>query len=162
MAKAKEATFIETASEKYRRLKNESFDKFVDESFEPEYLQTCPTEDVTAPSGMPFKVRRADLDFYTIAGTMPMHLANKVNPDGTVDEKVVRELSEEDSARLQELSWRAVFFGCVEPRVVVTATEPDHIEMSDVSIGDRMFLTEAITRGGKEAERLANFRRKRR
>jgi hypothetical protein len=153
---------IETAAEKYRKLKNQQFDQFIDESFTPEVLSAAQIEPITVPSGMDWQIRRLDADFYTAAGTMPMHLANKVKgADGEPNPAAVANLTQEEHDRLMELSWKSLFYGCVSPRIVITATEPDHIAIDDVLMGDFQFLTEALLKGGKEAERLYTFRRKR-
>jgi anti-sigma factor RsiW len=150
---------IETASEKYRRLKNESFDAFLDESFTEEALKDVATETVTAPSGMEFVVRRANTDFFFTAGYMPNHLANKIQTGEMTEEQLAKQMTAEEQERAHELSWRTVFYGCIEPRIVVHASAANQIALSDLVTGDRIFLTDAITRGGKEAERLRNFRR---
>lgn len=156
---------IETASEKYTRLKNQQFDQFIDESFTPEVLSAAQIEPITVPSGMDWQIRRLDVEFYSAVGTMPMGLTHKINSTlrgQQSEDELASTLTQEETERLQEIGWKSLFYGCIDPRIVITPTEPHHIAIDDVVMGDYLFLTQALLKGGKEAERLETFRRKRR
>lgn len=148
---------IETASEKYRKLKDQRFDHFIDESFTPENLAKSQHFTVTSPSGMEWTMRPLTVDFYTAIGTFPMHLASKVQAAHSAEE-VASTLSSIDQERMMELAWKALFYGCIEPRVVVTPQADNEIAMGEILMGDMQFLGEALQKGGKEAERLETFR----
>jgi hypothetical protein len=163
MTKAKEQKLaehpqhIETASEKYRRLKNQQFDTFIDESFAGDALANVEQFVVKAPSGMEWACRKLTADFYAAAGTMPMHLANKVRSLGS-EQEIAKQLTQDEQDRLMELSWKSLLFGCVEPRVVVTPTEANHVSIDDITMGDFQALTSGLISGGAGAERLETFR----
>lgn len=163
IAEDAEPQHIETEAEEYRRLKNEAFDRFIDESFTKEALAEAKTETVQSPdTRKKWVIRRLDQKFFSAAGTMPMHLANKVRGvNGEVDAAAVQNLTQAEHDRLMELSWRSLFYGCIKPRIVITPSASSHIAIDDVVTGDFEFLTQALLKGGKEAERLYTFRRKR-
>ncbi len=84
----------ETAAEQYARLKEQSFETFLESSFSNEALKGVELFEVKCPSGMPFKCRRLGLEFLAQVGQMPMALSAQMiakeedaNDDGLTDEE---------------------------------------------------------------------------
>lgn len=141
------AAKMETAAEKYRRIKAERLAK--EEVF-----------DLETPSGMVWKVRRPNLAQFITSGVMPMSLAGKIaeqQNEGQTPEQVFAQLDWKDQVRSIEFSAKVVRYCAVSPRIVETPTGPDEIGYDEVEMEDFNAIFTWAMPGGGEAESLNSF-----
>lgn len=139
------AAKMETAAERYRRIKEER-------------LKQTELFDFKSPSGMEWKLRRPDLPTFITSGMMPMSFAAKLveSKDGGSG---FADLDWTDQARTIEFSAKVVRYCAVEPRIVENPTGPNEIGFDEVEQDDYLAIfTWAMPAGGGEAaEGLGNF-----
>lgn len=148
------AAKMETAAERYRRIKAERAAN--DELFE-----------VETPSGMVWKLRRLNLEQFVVSGTMPMQfatlLAKAQEEAGGDAKKAFATLDISDKLKALNFSQKVVRYCAVEPRIVEMPQAADEIGFDEVEIDDfNAILSWAmpngdITQGGGEAESLEPF-----
>lgn len=139
---------METAAQKYRRLKAEK-----------EVL-----EDATCPEcGMVWKARRAKLDFWVASGMIPSSLAavmmEGVKKKGLSEADVMAGLNLHQLAQSIESTSNIVRYTAVEPRIVETPTEPNDIGQDEVMMCCYNFLRDWQMKGGGRADALETFRK---
>jgi hypothetical protein len=138
---------METAAERYRRLKKEK-----------EVL-----EDAECPEcGMIWKARRATLNFWVASGMIPSSLAavvmEAVKKRGMTEAEVMSTLDLKQIAQSVEFTNNMVRYTAVEPRIVETAIEPNDISHDEVMMCCYNFLRDWQTKGGDGAAALKTFR----
>jgi hypothetical protein len=141
-------TKMETAAEKYRRIKAERAAN--EELFE---LET--------PSGMVWKLRKLNLEQFVLSGTMPMQFAAKLaktqEAAGGDHVKAFESLDMADKLKAISFSQKVVRYCAVEPRIVEDPKETNDIGFEEVELDDfNAILTWALPGGGK-AESLDSF-----
>jgi hypothetical protein len=167
---AKTARSAETAAEKYARLKEESFESFINESFSEESLKGVELFEVKCPSGMTFKCRKVDQTYLQHSGNLPMSLSSEVmsgNPDLTPDERQSEaetnflHMSKSKQLAAVKAAASIVRYITVEPRLVIGDVNghKNAISVDDLTMSDFNHL--ASWSGGGAAEGLKTFRRKR-
>ena len=156
MAKAKAK--IETAAERYRRLKAENLEAAISSPV----AEGVELFDLTTPSGMTWKLRRPDIPALVEAGALPMSFAAKMieatsKSAGTSNLDEV--MSPEDQARAIRFTSVIVRYCAVEPQIVETPDDSgNQIGFDEVTTGDYTAISEWAMGGGKEAASLATFR----
>lgn len=144
-------TKIETAAEKYRRIKQERA------ASETLY-------DFTSPSGMEWKLRRPNLTQFITSGIMPMDLAAKLAPvakDGGDMAAAFDRLSINEKVQTITFSAKVVRYCAVVPRIVEKVTVPDEeIAQDELELDDFNAIVAWATNpaGGNGADSLDNFR----
>lgn len=159
MAKAKAQ--IETAADKYRRLKTQAKEDFLNAP-PPADVETF---DFTSPSGMEWKLRGLDMALMVENGILPMSFAERMvkavagaNGDET---EAFKTMPAAEQVRAIELSAAIVRYCCVSPRVVAEPQGDDEIAFDEVTIADFNAIVSRVMGGGNEAASLATFRGKR-
>jgi hypothetical protein len=143
-----QAKMIETAAEKYRRIKAE---KAANETL----------HDVDCECGMTWKCRKANMEFWVTSGILPMHLVEKMvtamgkaqNPENMLKTMATKEVIESIV-----FSSKVVRYTAVEPRIVETVEGPNDISQEDTMTCCYNTLLKWQMFGGEEAARLGNFR----
>ena len=140
---------METAAEKYRRIKAERLDK--EELF-----------DLETPSGMTWKVRRPNLAQFIATGAIPMQLAGKLakqaESHGGDNAAAFMDLEWDDKVRTIELTNKIVRYCAVSPKIVETPTAPDEIGFEEVELDDYNAIAAWAMGGGGALESLETFR----
>jgi hypothetical protein len=139
---------LETAADKYRRIKNELLGK--EELF-----------DVECPSGMVFKCRRPNLAQFVTSGVLPMSLAGKLKEaaEQGSPEEVFQSLEWQDQAKALEFSSKLVRYVCVSPKIVENPQPgKDEIGYDELELSDYTAIAQWATPGGGEAGSLETFR----
>jgi hypothetical protein len=155
MAAAKQQ-HIETAAERYRRIKRERAEK-------------AEVFDLPCPSGMVWKVREVDLTPYVLAGLMPIDLATKLANSRSDQPGGANELSIEEQKKSIEFTNLIVSHCAVEPRIVLGESDsPDALSIRDVESDDykaivdwamkRTTASRSTAAGGIGADSLETFR----
>lgn len=138
---------METAAEKYRRIKQERLDK-------------AELHDFTSPSGMVWKLRRPDLAQFVTSGMMPMSLAKHLSEIAGDDGGAAFDrLSMDDKIRTLDFSQKVVRYCAVSPRIVETPVAPDEIGYGEVELDDFQAIFAWAMPGGEAAEGLETFRK---
>lgn len=138
---------METAAQKYRRLKAEK-----------EVLA-----DAQCPEcKMVWKTRHADLNYWVASGMLPSSLAaiimDGVKKKGLKESDVIASLDLRQFAQSIEFTNNVVRYTAVEPRIVETPTEPNDIGQDEVMMCCYNFLRDWQMKGGGRAEPLETFR----
>lgn len=138
---------METAAQRYRRLKKEK-----------EVVQ-----DATCPEcGMVWKARKADLSFWLASGMIPASLAavmmESVKKKGLTEDQVMASLDLHQLTQSVEFAGKMVRYTAVEPRIVDKAEGPNDIEPDEVMMCCYNFLREWQKTGGDRAKSLETFR----
>jgi hypothetical protein len=145
MASAK----METAAERYRRIKKER-----------EAKETL--FDVECPSGMTFKCRRPRMEVYAMSGVLPMSLVEKMvkaQAAGKSSQEAFSELPIEDQIETVRFAGKLLKFVTVEPRIVEEVKDPAmEISADEVELDDAQFLIGWAMKGGAEAAAAESFR----
>lgn len=139
---------METAAERYRRIKNER-------------LKLEKLYDFESPSGMLWKLRRPNIAQFVMSGVMPMTLAGKLataSEKGGDPAQAFDALDWKDKARTIEFSSAVVRFCAVEPKIVQTPTQPDEIGYDEVEMDDFNAIFAWAMPGGDGADTLSTFR----
>lgn len=138
---------VETAAEKYRRIKAERSAQ--DALF-----------DFESPSGMTWKLRKPNLSVFVINGSMPMSLAGKLAKASEIQdqEAAFKSMSWQDQAKLIEFSSDIFRYCVVEPKVVETDPAPDELSYKEIELDDYNAIVAWAIGGGGEAESLESFR----
>lgn len=153
----KKKKHIETATEKYMRLRSQDFEGFLGDSFAPEVLEKAVLHTLTSPSGMGWQVRRLSSEFYAVSGSLPMSLAAKIRKGPDAEGEGV---TAEDEDKIIAFSTKAIRYGCVHPRLVDSDNPgPDELPFDLVTLEDYDFLGGFLIGEGKEAARLSTFRK---
>lgn len=129
---------VETAAERYRRIKAER------------------TVELTTPSGMTWKLRRPNFKMFVDNGALPLSLASKIaksNGEGSFEL-----LPPEEQAQLIAFANDVITYCAVDPKIVETATNPDEISFNEVELDDYTALVTWAMPGGGEAGSLETFR----
>lgn len=130
---------VETAAERYRRIKDARIIEF------------------ESPSGMVWKLRRPNFKMFVDKGALPLSLASKIaRTDGKAAS--FEELPAEEQAQLILFADEIVTYCTVDPKVVEKAVADDEISLSEVDIDDYTALVKWAMPGGGEAESLETFR----
>lgn len=161
----------ETAAQQYERLKEQQFENFLNESFSNDRLKDVPLFEVKVPSGMVFKCRAVDREFFSQAGILPLSLM-ELQLDG--DEEPSDEAAAQKwkamstSERVQAIraTSQMIRFMCVEPRLILGAVNGHRnaINVDAVTQGDYKHLADWAkqqSEGGKAAPGLRTFRKRR-
>jgi len=161
-------THIETTSEKYARLRRESFETFLENSFSDESLNGVDLYEVTTASGMAFKCRQLDQAFMANSGQMPMALTEQIL---TADKKPDSKETEENFTKLSPAEKRAaiaataqmVRYICVEPRLILgdVGNRDNCLSVDEITMDDFRVLAEWAQNGGGAALGPKTFRRTR-
>jgi hypothetical protein len=138
---------METAAQKYRRLKKEK-----------EVVQ-----DATCPDcGMVWKARKADLNFWVASGMIPSSLAavmvNAVKKKGMSEQDIMAGLDIHQLAQSVEFTSNMVRYTAVEPRIIDKAEGANDIEPDEVMMCCYNFLRDWQMQGGGRAATLETFR----
>lgn len=147
------AAKMETAAEKYRRIKQER-------------ILNAELFDLETPSGMTWKLRRPQLDQFLLAGTMPLSLASKVaeqQQHGASTDDVAQTLDASEVVQGIKFMGDLVRYCAVSPRIVdAPRAGEDEIGVAEVELDDfYAILAWAKTQaGGGQAETLDSFRSK--
>lgn len=140
---------METAAERYRRIKKEK------EAAEA-------LHDVTCPSGMVFKCRSVTIPFLAMSGILPLHLVelmSQASENGAATaEQAFATLPVREKLQSIEFAAKLVKYVCVEPRIVETPTEPNDISQDEVLLEDFNHIVSWAMKGGTEAAGLETFR----
>jgi hypothetical protein len=142
------AAKMETAAERYRRIKAER-------------LAQEELVDVETPSGMTWKLRRPNLAQFVTSGIMPISLAGKLaeaDKDGNPAE-AFNALDWEEKARTIEFSAKVVRYCAVDPKIVENPKGPNEISPDEVELDDFNYIFGWAMSGGGEADNLGTFRR---
>ena len=146
----------QTAAQAYRALRRQN-------------LQIA-AERVMLPSGIEFELKRVDLQVYIRAGRLPDSLLRRGIAGWERLAKLAADNPEEISERDARDAMETVIFmrevvteACVNPRLVIGATEADELDPADLTEEDFNFIfawaTGQIETQGGPAESLAKFRR---
>lgn len=145
-------TKIETAAEKYRRIKQER-------------AAAETLHDFTSPSGMEWKLRRPNLAQFITSGVMPMDLAAKLAPaekEGGDMVAAFDNLSIDEKVKTIAFSAKVVRYCAVVPRIVEKVTSPDEeIAQDELELDDFNAIFAWATTpsaGGDGADSLDSFR----
>lgn len=144
------AAKMETAAEKYRRIKAER-------------LAGEELHDFTSPSGMTWKLRRPVVANFVRSGVMPMSLAQRLKDSfesSDSPEAAFSALDLKDQIRTVEFQAKVVKHCAVEPRIVENPSAPDEIGYDEVEMDDFDAIFKWAMPGGEEADDLATFRGK--
>lgn len=137
---------METAAQRYRRLKNEK---------EVVADAACPD------CGMVWKARKADLNFWVASGMIPSSLAaamvNAIKKGGMSPDDVMTALDLKQIAQSVEFTSKMVRYTAIEPRIVDKAEGPNDIEPDEVMMCCYNFLRDWQMKGGEGAA-LETFR----
>lgn len=138
---------LETAAERYRRIKAELLGK--EELF-----------DVPCPSGMVFKCRRPNLAQFVTSGALPMSLAGKLKDiDGSGEADSFNSLDWQDQVKTIEFSNKIVRHICVSPKLVENPQPgKDEIGYDELELIDYTALVQWAMPGGGGVENLDSFR----
>ena len=140
---------METAADRYRRIKAER-------------LKGTETEDFESPSGMIWKLRKPDLMHFVTAGLMPaafMETLNEANTEaGGNTTQAWQKLSMKDQFKTIEFMSAVVRYCAVEPRIVEYAKAPDEIGFDEVEMDDYNAIVKWALPGG-EGLGLNSFRK---
>ncbi len=137
---------IETAAERYRRLKAD---------------RQVETFDFTSPSGMTWKLRKPDLQQFIASGLLPLELTAKMvkaQKQGVAIESVVEQLNLDEQVKLIQFNSALVKYCAVDPRIVETPTSGDEIAYIEVERDDYEAILAWANSGGGEATGLETFR----
>jgi hypothetical protein len=142
------AAKMETAAEKYRRLRSEKSKRDI--------LHDVECLDCT----MTWKARRIGIDFWVTAGILPLHLVETMlasTKGGTISaEDALKTMATKEVLQSIEFSAKVVKHTAAEPRIVETVTDPNDISQEEVlTCCFKVLLKWQM--GGAEAERLSNF-----
>lgn len=137
---------LETAAEKYRRLKQAK-----------EILH-----DVECTCGMTWKCRRADKDFWVTSGILPTSMievmARVAKRGQDIDEaELIKSMATDEIVNSIVFSNKVVLFTAVEPKIVEKATEPNELSQDEVMRCCYDRLRDWQLKGGDEAARLETF-----
>lgn len=140
---------LETAADKYRRIKNELLGK--EELF-----------DVECPSGMVFKCRRPNLAQFVTSGVLPMSLAGKLKDaeaQGESGADAFSQLDWQDQVKTIEFSNKIVRHCCVSPKLVENPRSgADEIGYDELELDDYAAIAKWAMPGGGGVENLDSFR----
>jgi hypothetical protein len=157
----------ETAAEEYARLRDEQFEKFLNDSFSEESLKNAELFEVKVPvTGKVFKCRKPGQDFLANVGAMPVALTSRVaTQDGPAQDgqEVYQSMSPVERRASIEVTAQLVRYIAVEPRLIVGEVNghKNAISVDVLSTADFNHLASWAS-GGDAAEGLKTFRRKRR
>jgi len=137
---------IETAAERYRRLKAD---------------RQVETFDFTSPSGMTWKLRLVDIQAYVLNGGLPASLATKLQSvagESGDQVKAFSSLSPIEQAKAIEFSQKLVRAAAVSPRIVeYPRPGEDEIGYDEVETADFTAILQWVQTGGGEAGKLDAF-----
>lgn len=161
----------ETAAEQYARIKETTFESFLDASFSNDSLKGVDLFEVKAPSGMVFKCRKLDVAYASNAGAMPMVLSEQMllsqakdKAEDAVDpvDAVSKMTSMELRANMQ-LSAQMVRYVCIEPRLIIGEVNghKNAISVDALTMADFGHLASWAQSGGGGADSLKTFRKRR-
>lgn len=140
---------METAAEKYRRLKK------AEDAGET-------LHDVECPSGMVFKCRKVTVPFLIAAGMLPMHLVEamqQASGNGTITPaQAFAAMPFKEQMHSIEFSAKVVKYVCVEPRIVEKPIGPNDLGQDELMLQDFHAIMKWAMNGGDEAARLETFR----
>lgn len=138
---------METAAEKYRRIKRERMAK-------EEVV------DFTSPSGMEWKLRRPNLGQWVTSGFVPMSLAKNLAAASETGDatSAFDSLSIDDKIKTLDFSQKVVRYCAVSPQIVENPTEPDQIGYDEVEMDDFQAILAWAMPGGDGAASLDTFR----
>jgi hypothetical protein len=150
MTKAK-TKLIETAAERYRRLRLER-------------ENSTETFDVTCECSMTWKCRKAAREMWVTSGVLPTDLAAKMveaRQKASDEAGIMKQLDPRDALKSIEFSAKVVLWTAVEPQIVEKDPTPEQIVREDVMQCCFQTLVQWQTSGGDEAASLGKFSRKR-
>jgi hypothetical protein len=140
---------IETAAEKYRRIRAEKA--------KGEQLF-----DVTCECGMDWKARRVGIDFWVSSGILPLHLVEKMvsstAKNGDTPEAALKSMATKEVIESIVFSSKVVKRTAVEPRIVEVVTDANDISQEEVDTCCYTRLLNWQMQGGDEAKHLETFR----
>lgn len=159
----------QTAAEKYAALKEQRFEEFIKASFADDVLKKTDLFEVKCPSGMVFKCRRLDMEYFKNSGSMPMSLSSVVAnaQEGEQNEAdqiaAFEKLTPAQRTADMQLAAQIVRYVTVEPFIVVGAVNghKNAISSDDLTLGDFQTIKDWALGGGGAADSLKTFRRKR-
>lgn len=141
---------METAAQRYRRLKKEK-----------EASQEL--HDVTCECGMTWKCRKTGIDFWVTSGILPMHLVEKmagaINKNGKPPDDLMKTMATKEVIQSIEFASKVVRHTAVEPRIADTPEGVNDIAPDEVMTCCYNRLLNWQMFGGEEAARLDNFRK---
>lgn len=140
---------LETAAERYRRIKAER-------------EANAETFEVVTPSGMVWKLRRPNITQFIQSGMIPLSFAAKMVEAVEVtngDKQAAFEaLSDKEQLQTIEFVNNVLFYCAVSPRIVMEARPgEDEISYNEVELDDYEALVAWALPGGGEAETLTPF-----
>lgn len=142
------AAKLETAAEKYKRIRAEQASK--EQLF-----------DVTCECGMTWKARKFKIDFWVTSGILPMHLVEKlVKATGGKTEtasNLLRSMATEEIVKSIVFSAKVVRHTAVDPAIKEKPEGPNDVDQEDVMTCCYTTLFKWQMGGGEEAAGLSNF-----
>lgn len=142
------AAKMETAAERYRRIKAEK------ERGETLHDVTCDE------CKMDWKTRRVGVDFWVSSGILPLHLVETmIEATGKTQDpdKVLKTMAAKEVIESIAFSSKVVRYTAVEPKIVETPKEPNDIAYEEVMTCCYKRLLHWQMQGGDEAKNLSNF-----
>jgi hypothetical protein len=136
---------IETAAEKYRRIRAEKA--------KGEQLF-----DVTCECGMDWKARRVGIDFWVSSGILPLHLVAKMVESNASPDAALKTMATKEVVESIVFSSKVVKRTAVEPRIVEVVTDANDISQEEVDTCCYTRLLNWQMQGGDEAKHLETFR----
>ena len=136
---------METAAEKYRRIRTE---------------QKQTLYDVPCSCGMVWKCERKSLDFWIRSGVLPAKLAGtffKLHQSGKLNDLNLETLAPEQVVQSIEFTSKVVRFTAIEPKIVEHPKDPNDIGYDEVMQCCYNTLRDWQMKGGDEGKSLENF-----
>ncbi len=122
---------------------------------------------VTLPSGAEFLLRKVSLQTYLRNGRLPEALFQKIFDkwkiidnlaEDSLGTEIAKDLSEDEVSKMLLFQADVVKSVCVEPKLVVDATNDDELDPNDLTEEDFNFIFSWAVKGGEQAQALGKFR----
>jgi len=137
---------IETAAERYRRLKAD---------------RQVETFDFTSPSGMTWKLRKPNLALFIASGQLPLDVTAKLlrsQQEGKSLGEAAATLNVDEQIDLIAFTSALVEYCAVSPQIVQNPTGDDQLAFKEVELDDYNAIVAWANSGGGEADSLNSFR----
>lgn len=154
----------QTARERYLELARQQAITVVEQLIASPVKEAEPLFDFTAPSGMPFKLRKAKIQQFISAGLLPAHLSAKLyraSQSKNGMEQAATTFTDDEIVQLIEFDAAVVRYVAVDPKIVDDPEAGDEIGYDDITQADFQAIVQWAITGGGEAEKLDSFRQQR-